>query len=150
MRLILRLPPKFAIEENLPEEGLALDEELAYAKARMTISKEEEEKLEEDEDEGIEDDKENEEEIEKQEKQEAMTRQIYDTKARRFDDRKRRATDLKECARVTLPRPLDTKHEALIEMRRGTNDKIYNEYRKEACNKKGEGRGNLTEDEKKT
>jgi hypothetical protein len=31
-RLILRLPPKFAIEENLPPEGLALDEELGFAK----------------------------------------------------------------------------------------------------------------------
>ena len=40
---------KFAIEENLPEEGLALDEELAYVKTRMTITKEEGEKIEEDE-----------------------------------------------------------------------------------------------------
>ena len=51
-RLILNLPPKFAIEENLPEEGLAMDEELSYAKTRMTIEKEEGERL--DEDEGIE------------------------------------------------------------------------------------------------
>ena len=41
---ILKLPPKFAVEENLPEEGLDLDKELPYAKARKTISKEEEEK----------------------------------------------------------------------------------------------------------
>ena len=53
-RLILKLPPKFAVEENLPVEGLALDEELAFAKARMTISKEEGERV--DEDEGIEND----------------------------------------------------------------------------------------------
>jgi hypothetical protein len=51
---ILKLPPKFAVEENLPEKGLALDEELSISKARMTISKEEEEKLD---DEGIEADK---------------------------------------------------------------------------------------------
>ena len=141
---ILKLPPKFAVEENLPEEGLALDEELSYAKARMTISKEEEEKLE---DEGIEEDKDEEFE-EELEKTEAMTRQIYNTKESRFDDRKRRVTDLKECARVTLPKPLDTKHEALIEMRRGTNQRVYNDYRKEKCNKKGEVEGNLTEEEK--
>ena len=48
-RIVLRLPPKFAIEENLPEDGLAQDEELAFAKARMTINKEEEEKLIDDE-----------------------------------------------------------------------------------------------------
>ena len=76
-RLILRLPPKFAIEENLPEEGMALDEELAYAKKRMTISMEEEEKIEEDEGIEVEEDEEKEEEMEKMD---AMTRQIYDTK----------------------------------------------------------------------
>ena len=48
---------------------------------------------------------------------------------------------------MTLPRPLDTKHEALIDMRRGVNGKVYNEYRKEACNKKGEVKGNLTQQE---
>ena len=82
------------------------------------------------------------------EKQEVMTRTIFDTKERRYDDRKRSVTDLKECARITLPRPLDIKHESLIEMRRGTIERIYNEYRKEECNQKGEVKGNLTEDEK--
>ena len=56
-RMMLKSPPKFAIEDNLPEEGLALDEELAFAKARMTIAKEEGEKPYE-EDEGIEDEEE--------------------------------------------------------------------------------------------
>ena len=74
-RLILNLPPKFAIEEDLPEEGLAMDEEVAYAKTRMTIEKVEGERLEEDE--GIEVDEEQEKELKKLE---AMTRQIYDTK----------------------------------------------------------------------
>ena len=43
---------------------------------------------------------------------------------------------------------MDTKNEALIEMRRGTNEKIYNKYTEEVCNKKGEVKGNLTEEEK--
>ena len=34
-RLVLMLPPKFSIEENLPPEGLTLDGEIAYTKARM-------------------------------------------------------------------------------------------------------------------
>ena len=34
-------------------------------------------------------------------------------------------------------------HEALIEMIRGTNEKIYKEYRNEVCNKKGEVQGTL-------
>ena len=48
-RLILMLPPKFSIEENLPTDGLALDNEMSFAKARWTIRKEEEEKLEKEE-----------------------------------------------------------------------------------------------------
>jgi hypothetical protein len=43
---------------------------------------------------------------------------------------------------------LETKHEALIEMKRGTNQRVYNDYRKEKCNKKGEVEGNLTKEEK--
>ena len=81
------------------------------------------------------------------EKLESMSRQIYDTRERIFDDRKRRVTDLKECGRVTLPRPLETNNEALIEIRRGMNEKIYNDYRRETCNKKGEVKGNLSEEE---
>ena len=92
-RLILRLPPKFAIEENLPLEGLALDEELASAKERMTIHKEEEEKLDID-DEGIGEEEEDEEAQEEMDKFEAESRQIYDPKTRTFNDRKRRVTDL--------------------------------------------------------
>ena len=68
-RLILMLPPNFSIEENLPPDGLDLDNEMSFAKARMTIAKEEEEKLE---DEGIgeegEEDPELEEELEKQDR----------------------------------------------------------------------------------
>ena len=48
-RLILMLPPKFSIEENLPKEGLAMEQEVSYAKTRMTINKEAEEKLSDDE-----------------------------------------------------------------------------------------------------
>ena len=142
-RIVLRLPPKFAIEENLPEDGIALDEELAFAKARMTINKEEEEKL--DDDNIIEVDEE--EEMER-EKDEARTRQIYDARERRFNDQKRRVTDLSECARVTLPKPMGIKNESLMEMRRGTNETIYNKFREEVCNKKGDVKGNLTEEEK--
>ena len=145
-RLILKLPPNFAIEENLPTEGMAMDEELAYAKARITLKKEQDEKLEDD-DEGIGEEP-TEEEEEQQEKLEAQTRQIYNPTTRTFDDRRRRVTDLKECSRVTLPRQLNIENEALIEMRRGTNGQIYEKYRKEECNQKGEVKGNLTEDEK--
>ena len=58
------------------------------------------------------------------EKLEAEARQIYDPKRRIYDDRKRRVTVLKECARVTLPKPADTRNEALIKMRRIRRIKI--------------------------
>jgi hypothetical protein len=82
------------------------------------------------------------------EKLDAQCRQIYDPKTRTFNDAKRRATDLKECSRITLPKPLETKHEAMIETRRNMNEKTYNQYRDEECNKKAEVRGNMTEEEK--
>ena len=44
------------------------------------------------------------------EEEEARTRQIYDPSKKEYDDRNRRVTDLKECSRVTLPKPLDVKH----------------------------------------
>ena len=53
------------------------------------------------------------------------------------------------CARVTLPRPLPTKHEAFIEIRRDMHDKIYNKYRHEFCNKNGEQKSNLSEQEQR-
>ena len=49
-RMILRLPPKFSVEENLPPDGMSWEGEMSYAKARMTLKKEEDEKLD---DEGI-------------------------------------------------------------------------------------------------
>ena len=147
-RTILMLPPKFSIEENLPKEGLAMEQEEAYAKTRMTINKELEEKLTED-DEGIGDEEEEDEELEEQmEMLEAEARLVYDPRRRTFDDRKRKVTDLQECARVTLPKPMDTKNEALVEMKRGTSSKIYEDYTEEVCNKRGEVKGNLTEEEK--
>ena len=58
-------------------------------------------------------------------------------------------TDLQECARVTLLRPLPTKHEAFIEIRRDMHAKIYNQYRQEFCNKNGEQKSNLSEQEQR-
>ena len=66
-----------------------------------------------------------------------------------YDDRKRRVTDLKECAKVTLPKPLPPEYEAAIEMRRSAQEKIYEKYRDKNCNKNGEQKSNLTKGEYK-
>ena len=78
---------------------------------------------------------------------EARTRQVYDPEKREFDDRRRRVTDLAECSRVTLPRPLSVKDEAAIEMRRENHLRIFKEYKREHCGKNGEQECNLTEEE---
>ena len=52
-----------------------------------------------------------------------------------FDDRKRRVTDLKECNRVTLPKPMKEIDEALIEIRRDAIGKIFGEHRDANCKK---------------
>ena len=57
-------------------------------------------------------------------------------------------TDLAECSRVTLPKPLSVQREAKIEKRRSIHDRIYQEYRKERCNNKGEQESNMTWEEK--
>ena len=65
-----------------------------------------------------------EEEQERLDELDAQCRQIFDPVEKTFDDRKRRVTDLKECSRVTLPKPLKERDEALIEIRRGVIGKI--------------------------
>ena len=63
-----------------------------------------------------------------------------------YDDRKRRTTDLKECSRVTLPKPLKEKDEALIEIRRDVIGKIFTDHRDANC-KKDLQKSNLDKDE---
>ena len=81
------------------------------------------------------------------EEQEAKSRLTFDPVEKIFDDRKLRVTDLKECSRITLPQPLLTKEETVIEMRREIHANIYNTYRRERCNKEGEQRSNLSPEE---
>ena len=87
-----------------------------------------------------------EEEQERLDELDAQCRQIFDPVEKTFDDRKRRVTDLKECSRVTLPKPLKEKDEALIEIRRGVMGQIYQNYRDANC-KKDEKQSNLSKNE---
>ena len=81
--------------------------------------------------------------------EEARLRQIYDPVENRYDDRKRRVTDLPECNRVTLPKPLRVQREAEIEIRRELHNKIYQQYRREHCKENGDQENNLTAEEKR-
>ena len=56
---------------------------------------------------------------------------------------------MKECSRVTLPKPLGVNREAQIETRREIHRKIFKQYMKEKCKKDGEQEQNLTRTEQK-
>ena len=145
---ILKRNPKFAVLQNLQEHTMKEEMEKAYSLIRMELRDEDTERDEEET--TTREDAEKQEEKEKKEKEEAAkTRQVFDPIERTYDERRRRVTDLAECSRVTLPRPLSVIREAEIENRRSLHDKIYQEYRAEKCNDKGEQENNLTWEEKK-
>ena len=148
---ILKKTPKFAIAENLLENTMKEEMEKAYAKLRMELRDEEEEKEELNAEltEPIIRTEEDKEKEDKMKELEAKTRQIFDPIEGTYDDRNRRATDLVECSRVTLPKPLNITREAQIEMRRELHNKVYQEYREEFCNSKGEQKIEISEEEKK-
>ena len=72
---------------------------------------------------------------------------IYDPKTKTFDNRKRRVTDLQQCARITLPKPLTPEEESKLEVRKRIQKETYEEYRVKNTNKKGEQKNNLTKNE---
>ena len=92
-RLVLGLHPKFSVMQKLPKDGLDLDSELSFAKLRIQLRKEQEERLEDEED-AVEL---TDEERDKLDELDAQCRQIFDPVEKRYDDRKLRVTDLPEC-----------------------------------------------------
>ena len=149
-RAVLRLHTKFSVIQFLQENGFEFEQELAYAKIRMERRRDLEEAANEKED--LSGSKEGEEEPplldeeEKREEEEAKLRQTFNPIEKVFDDRKRRVTDLQECTRVTLPKPLPVVEEALIEIRRDIHDRIYYEHLRDFT-KMGEQIANMTEEE---
>ena len=79
--------------------------------------------------------------------EEAKYRQVYDCENKIYDERKQRVTDLKECAKIHLPRPLEVKKEAHLEMRREVHSEVSEEYRRGRCDEKGRQEMNLTREE---
>ena len=110
--------PKFSIPQPLHENTLKMEMEKAYTKLRMELKDEDE-----DENKGKGTGTQEQSELDTEEQleerireEEARTRQIYDPVENTYDDRKRRVTDLPECNRVTLPKPLRVQREAEIEI----------------------------------
>ena len=143
---VLRLHPKFALLQDLDMEDMELDIELGCAKLRYQIGRENEEKVVDASGNLIEEDI-SEEEEEKLIEIEAKSRQIFDPLTKSFDYRKKKVTDMKENARVTLPRPLGPLDEASIEIRREVQLKIMREHREKFCTEKGAQPSNLSKAE---
>ena len=142
VKSVLKMHPKFCVMDALQEGAMEFEIELANAKLRIQMQRELEEKLEDEEEIEL-----SQEEKDTIEEEESKSRLTFDPITKTFDDRKRRVTDLAECSRVTLPKPLPTKYENMIEMRREIHTEIHNRYRQERCNKDGEQESNLTKDQ---
>ena len=56
-------------------------------------------------------------------------------------------TDLAECSRLTLPKPMQIEEEALIEIRRNMHKKIFSQHREENTDN-GKQESNLSEEER--
>ena len=134
----MRLHPKMALPRKLNEGFMSLAQDLCYTKIRWQVKKEEDQKEKKDR---------SAEDLEKEEVEEAKIRQIYDAQSREYDERKRRVTDMQECSRIFLPKPLKITQEAQIEMRRELHQKISEEYRQKFCDDKGRQENNLTKEE---
>ena len=133
---VLKLHSKFSILEKLKHGDLDIDQETSIAKLRMELEKDKvyegytpEEKAE-------------------SEKIEAENRMIFDPVNKIFDNRKKRVTDMRECARVTLPKPLTPDEESKIEVRKRTQKEVFEKYREKNTNDKGDQKSNLTKEER--
>ena len=152
----LRMHPKMAVIRKLREGYLALNQDISYTKLRMSLKKEEEDEEEElgpTESKAKREKKEkSKEESEKEkliEEEEAKRRQVYNPETKEYDEGRWRVTDMPECARVTLPKPLKVVKEAEIEMRREIHNKISKEFRREKCDENGSQEDNLTKQERR-
>ena len=132
---VLKLHPKFCVLDRLQEVEFEHEQEASLAKMRMEIVKEQENK------------ELTEQEVQENEEFEAITRQVYNNTDKKYDARRRRVTDLPECSRITLPKPLNSEQEAAIELRKKTQMQIFKEYASKNTNKNGEQATNLTQEE---
>ena len=138
---VLGLPPSYGVFANLGEEYFEVDLEQGFAKYRYSKHKDDTEGMDEDF-------KVTEEEQQIIDENEAESRQVYDPGNKTLDLRKKRATDVKHNTRVHLPRALNTKVEAGIEIRRQEYMRVHNEYTKEFCDEKCNQQSNLSQSQR--
>ena len=131
----MRLHPKMALPRKIREGFMNLPLDISYTKIRWQLKKDEEKQNAKDEymeRVGVGEDDERKKE-EENEVEEARTRSVYDAETKTYDERKQRVTDLQECSRIFLPKPLEVTKEAQLEMRRELHTRISEEFRKRKC-----------------
>ena len=154
----LKLHPKMALPRKLREGYMNLQQDISYTKVRWQLRQEEEREqadMENYEDHHVRKDKNRDNEIEDDEKkkkereeiEQARARQVYNCEDKTYDERKQRVTDLKECTRIFLPKPLQVNKEAQLETRRELHQRVSEKYRREQCDDKGAQENNLTREE---
>ena len=152
---VMRMHPKMAVMARLEEGYMELNQEIGYTKIRWQLRKEDEERGEEIEipvnkkQKIAEEDEEKKREQERRELLEAKERQVYNPETKEYDERRWRVTDMPECSRIHLPKPLEVKQEAEIEMRRDAHARVCRGYRMTHCDDKGVQESNLTAQEKR-
>ena len=153
---VMRMHPKMAVMTRLDPGYTELNQEIGYTKVRWQLMKEEEEKGEEIETPVSKKQKTDEETEKKKRKEEeereladARERQVYNPITKEYDERRWRVTDMPECTRIHLPKPLEVKKEAEIEMRRDAHARVCRGYREAHCDEKGAQESNLTAQERR-
>ena len=147
----LKLHPKMTIPKKLAEGYMNLPIDISYTKIRWEMMNEESDESTKKNSDVLENNKA--EKIKERRKEEenkiieAKTRMVYDSENKVYDERKQRVTDLKECSRIFLPKPLEVKREAQLEMRRELHSRVSEEYRKEMCDDQGRQKKILTTEE---
>ena len=154
-KALLSLPPKFALRRRLCSISMQTDIEMAMAKVRYQVHREDSAReLGDDEDEkemakkrkrGLNEDEMK--DLELMEKLDAEGRRVYDPINKVFDHGNKRATDMTENKKVTLPKPCDNHTESSIEILRKKIMETFKEYRRKNCTEKGEQETNLTRKE---
>ena len=133
---LLKLHNKFSILEDLKPNSINTEIEASIAKLRMEKEKD---KIYEDftpEERAVD------------EELEARNRMIFDPTDKIYDSRKRRVTDINQCSRVTLPKPLSADEESRLEVRKRTQKEAFENFRNKNTNRRGEQTSNLTTSEK--
>ena len=152
---LLSLPPKFAIRRRLKSIDMKTDAQMALAKCRYQIHREEQFK-----DEIVDENNDDEnmmmmkrrkqltndelDEIEKLDEIEAEGRRIYDPINKIFDHGNKRCTDMVENKKVNLPKPVDCFSESSMKMLYDKIMKTFYEYRAKKCTENGDQTPNLT------